>query len=77
MSKHTDKRPFECLICAKCFKTQTCLTKHMMCHSEEKPYACKICDQTFKEHSSPYLTLGLKLNLKNIGAYQHIAQDVS
>jgi len=46
-SFHSEKRPFQCTICLKMYKTERCLKVHAMVHAEARPYVCTYCNKGF------------------------------
>jgi len=45
----SQSRPFDCVVCGKCFSRLSDLVKHGRIHSGEKPYKCPLCDRAFSE----------------------------
>ncbi|XP_032998221.1 zinc finger and SCAN domain-containing protein 31-like [Lacerta agilis] len=46
-STHSEKKPFQCSACAKCFSRNSLLLKHERTHGGEKPYTCSTCGKSF------------------------------
>nr|CAB3255945.1 zinc finger protein Pegasus [Phallusia mammillata] len=44
LKKHTDERPYECVICKKKYKLKHHLTQHVLTHSEFEHHKCTLCD---------------------------------
>ena len=49
---HTNKEPFECLICCKKFSQETDLIMHIRIHTQEIQYECIECSKKFNQSSS-------------------------
>lgn len=49
--RHSNVRPFKCMLCEKSFKLGCDLRIHMNCHNDVRKYACEICNKTFRMHS--------------------------
>lgn len=56
------ERPYQCNECAKCFKRQDDLNRHMRTHTGEKPFVCKECKRRFNR--SDHLKKHLKTHVK-------------
>ncbi|XP_077295696.1 zinc finger protein 639-like isoform X2 [Arctopsyche grandis] len=52
--KHSDLKPFVCLVCGKSFKVKQCLNTHMAQHTGERKYACSYCPRTFASSGNFY-----------------------
>ena len=49
---HTDVRPHRCLVCGKCFTTNSHLTDHQATHTQQKRFHCLQCGKRFAFRSS-------------------------
>jgi len=49
---HTDVRPHRCLVCGKCFTTNSHLTDHQTTHTQQKRFHCFQCGKRFAFRSS-------------------------
>ena len=49
---HTDIRPHRCLVCGKCFTTNSHLTDHQATHTQQKRFHCLQCGKRFAFRSS-------------------------
>ncbi|XP_077285552.1 uncharacterized protein LOC143910826 [Arctopsyche grandis] len=45
--KHSDDKPFVCVVCGKQFKLKSVLTTHMAQHTGEHKYSCAYCPKKF------------------------------
>lgn len=61
-SVYDSTRPFPCGHCAKNFKRQDDLNRHMRTHTGEKPFACTECEKRFMR--SDHLKKHLKIHAK-------------
>ena len=48
---HTEKEPFECPFCQKCFNNGGSLVRHKKLHSTETPFPCNICATVYPSKS--------------------------
>ena len=44
---HTNRRPFKCTQCEKCFRLSSYLQDHLQIHSAERPFKCALCEKCF------------------------------
>jgi uncharacterized Zn-finger protein len=47
MKVHSDKKPYQCELCQKSFKSKFSLKNHMLSHSQENNYKCEDCGKCF------------------------------
>ncbi|XP_069606329.1 oocyte zinc finger protein XlCOF8.4-like isoform X1 [Ranitomeya imitator] len=48
----TNKKPFSCSRCRKCFTLKTSLTRHQKLHTGKKSYSCTECEKCFNQNST-------------------------
>ena len=48
---HTDKKPFECPFCQKCFNNRGSLARHKKLHNTQTPFPCNICGRVYPSKS--------------------------
>uniref|UniRef100_A0A915DYJ7 C2H2-type domain-containing protein n=1 Tax=Ditylenchus dipsaci TaxID=166011 RepID=A0A915DYJ7_9BILA len=44
----TNKRPHQCVICLKSFKSLAYLNEHLAIHRNMKPFVCDVCNKSFR-----------------------------
>lgn len=89
IENHKEK-PFWCLSCAKGFRDEVSLDKHLQghnlnTHSRAKPYQCSLCGKSFahpenlvshkKKHFGVYASKGVSLGINNIRAKKQIIKN--
>ncbi|XP_077295697.1 uncharacterized protein LOC143917936 [Arctopsyche grandis] len=52
--KHSDSKPYSCVICGKQFKMKSCMNTHMAQHTGERKYLCPFCPKTFAASGNYY-----------------------
>lgn len=72
---HSDIRPHPCLVCGKCFTTNSHLTDHQATHTQQKRFHCLQCGKRFAFRSSlkKHIVCHDRLNWSNkdSGTIQH------